>query len=228
MISNQKTLNKTTMKTTKIYFTLCLLVSTAALTLGSDGKYAEVMSKNIQTVYSSQAIAELQQAVNTFERIGAAEKTKWEPYYYAGFGYIMLANYEKESVKKDAYLDQATISINKAKKIIPNDAEIIALEGFVHMIRVTVDPASRGQQYAGLAMQTFGKAISLNPDNPRALALMAQMQLGTAEFLGSSTAEACATNAKALQKFESFKSSNAFSPQWGKAMAENILSKCKG
>lgn len=216
------------MKTTKVYLVLSLLVSTATFTLAIDGKYAEVMSKNIQTVYNSQAIPELQQAVNTFERIGAAEKTKWEPYYYAGFGYIMLANYEKEASKKDAYLDQATASINKAKEILPNDAEIIALEGFVHMIRVTVDAASRGQQYAGLAMQTFGKAISLNPDNPRALALMAQMQLGTAEFLGSSTEEACATNTKALHKFETLQSNNPFAPQWGKAMAESIKIKCKG
>jgi hypothetical protein len=215
------------MKTLKTYLILSLLISSAMFTFADDTKYVEVMAKNMQTVYNSQILAELQQAVNTFERIGSTEKTKWEPYYYAGFGYIMMANYEKDAAKKDLYLDQAASAIDKAKAILPNDSEIIALEGFVHMIRVTVDPASRGQQYSGIAMQTFGKAISINPENPRALALMAQMQLGTAEFLGSSTSEACGMNKAALQKFSTFKSDNPLAPQWGKAMAEKLKAKCK-
>lgn len=214
-----------TMKTTAIIFLLGLLGS-VNFTFANDDKYAGAMAKNIQTVYTAQSIAELQDAVNTFERIGSSEKTKWEPYYYAAFGYIMMANKEQDGARKDAYLDQATALIKKADAIKANDSEIIALEGFVHMIRVTVDPASRGQQYSGLAMQTFGKAISLNPENPRALALMAQIQYGTAQFLGSSTAEACTTIDAALQKFATFKPDNALAPQWGKGMAEGTKAKC--
>ncbi len=192
-----------------------------------DNKYAEAMAKNIQTVYTSQSITELQSAVNAFERIGASEKTKWEPYYFAGFGYIMLANVEQSASKKDIFLDQALKSIEAAKKIKAKDAEIIALEGFVHMIRVSVDPSSRGQQYSGLAMQNFSQALSIDSENPRALALMAQMEYGTAQFFGSSTNDACATNESALQKFATFKSDNSLAPQWGKAMAEKMKQQCK-
>lgn len=214
------------MKTSIIILLLSLQLAYTHDTFADDDKYAGAMAKNIQTVYTSNAISELQAAVNAFERIGSTEKTKWEPYYYAAFGYIMMANQEQDGGKKDAYLDQAAAAVKKADVIQPNDSEIISLEGFVHMIRVTVDPASRGQQYSGLAMQTFGKAISLNRENPRALALMAQMQFGTAQFLGSSTTEACATNDAALQKFAIFKSDNSFAPQWGKGMAENTKAKC--
>ena len=55
-------------------------------------------------------------------------------------------------------------------------------------------------------MQSLGGALSLNPENPRALALIAQTQYGTAQFLGSPTTEACATNASALEKVATFKS----------------------
>jgi hypothetical protein len=216
------------MKTIAIIFLLTLMGAVTNHSYSLDNKYAELMAKNIQTVYSAQAITDLQAAVNTFERIGVAEKTKWEPYYYAGFGYIMMANIEKEATKKDVYLDQALLAVKKAKEINPKDSEIIALEGFVHMIRVTVDPAARGQQYSGLAMQTFGQAVAINPDNPRALALKAQMEYGTAQFFGSSSAEACASNEAALQKFATFKSDNPFAPQWGKGMAEQMKEKCKG
>jgi hypothetical protein len=193
----------------------------------NDGKYEEAMKKNIQTVYNAQSIEELQQAVNTFERIGTMEKEKWEPLYYAAFGHIMMANREKDGGKKDSYLDQAMAAIGKAKAINPNESEIVALEGFAYMIRVTVDPAARGAQYAGLAMQTFGKASSMNPENPRALALLAQMQFGTAQFFGSATTEACGTAAKSLEKFASYKSDNPLAPQWGRKMAEGLKEQCK-
>ena len=215
------------MKTRTIILILSVLTGYTNNVLGNDNQYAEAMAKNIQTVYSSQSIAELQGAVNALERIASAEKTKWEPYYYAAFGDIMIAHREQDGTKKDAFLDQAIANIEKAKKIATKESEIIALEGFVHIIRITVNPATRGQQYSGLAMQTLGRALSLNPENPRALALIAQTQYGTAQFLGSPTTEACTTNAAALEKFATFKSDNPLSPKWGKGMAEETARNCK-
>jgi len=215
------------MKTRTIILIVSVLSIYTSNALGNDNQYAEAMAKNIQTVYSSQSINELQGAVNALERIASAEKTKWEPYYYAAFGNIMIAHREQDGTKKDAFLDQAIANIQNAKKIAPKESEIIALEGFVHVIRITVNPATRGQQYSGLAMQTLGRALSLNPENPRALALIAQTQYGTAQFLGSPTTEACATNASALEKFATFKSENPLAPKWGNRMAEETASNCK-
>jgi hypothetical protein len=78
-----------------------------------------------------------------------------------------------------------------------------------------------------LSAKIFEKAISLNPENPRALAMMAQMQFGTAQFFGSPTTDACNTNVKALEKFGTFKSDNPLAPVWGKSMAEGMVEKCK-
>ncbi len=212
------------MKTTILFLAIALSMGTA---MADDSRYTESMTKNIQLVYKAGSNEELLQAVNAFDRIGGAEKTKWEPFYYAAFGYVMMANREIDPDKKDAYLDQAKVAIDKAAAVKQNDSEIVALDGFVHMIRVTVDPASRGQKYSGMAMQSFDQAITLNPENPRALALMAQMQFGTARFFKSSTAEACATTTKAIEKFTTYKSENALAPSWGKGMAEGLLKQCE-
>jgi len=185
------------------------------------------MKKNIQTVYTAQTTADLQPAVNAFERIAAAEKTKWEPYYYASFGYIMIANREADGAKKDAALDQAQAALKKAQDIVPAESEVVALQGFIHMIRVTVDPATRGQQYSTLAYQSLNKAVAINPENPRALALLAQMQYGTAQFFGSPTTDACATAAKAVEKFAVTTEPKPLAPQWGKGMAEGLKGKCQ-
>ena len=216
------------MKTLNIIPLLILiLVMLVSRGFAEDGKYEQAMKKNIQTVYTAKTTEELQSAVNAFERIGSAEKTKWEPHYYAAFGYIMMANTEKDNTKKDAFLDQAVKALGAAKAIKAEESEIIALEGFATMIRVSVDPGSRGPQYAPQAMQQFGKALSLNPNNPRAMALMAQMQYGTAQFFGSATTEACETLKKSLEAFDTFKAENALAPQWGKEMAEGMKEKCK-
>lgn len=192
----------------------------------NDDKYIEAMSKNIEMVYQAQTTEELQKAVNAFDRIASAEKEKWEPLYYSAFGNIMLANRESDGSKKDSYLDLAMASIEKAKVARPNDSEIIALEGFVQMMRVTVNPAARGQEYSGKAYEAYQRALAINPSNPRALALMAQMEYGTAQFFKSPTTSACATNAKAIEKFETSKPESPLAPAWGKGMTEDLKTKC--
>lgn len=212
------------MKTINLFFLMIISLSTWA----NDEKYYEQMGIQIQAVYSAKSMEEFQSAVNAFDRIASAEKTKWEPYYYSAFGNIMMANYEKQSSKKDAYLDQALVAIEKGNTIAPNESELIALEGFVHTIRLTVDPASRGQQYSALAMQTFGRALGMNPDNPRAMSLLAQMQFGTAQFFKQQPVEACATAQKALSLFENAtKSENPLAPKWGKEMTAGLIQNCK-
>lgn len=205
---------------------LGLIAFFVTLIANANDRYTEVMKQNIESIYSASTSEEFQSLVNTFERIGESEKNKWEPFYYAGYGYLMMAIREKEVTKKDALLDLSLKAIEKGKSIMPAESELISLEGFNHMIRVSVDPASRGQMYSGLSMQAFNKALAINPDNPRALALLAQMQYGTAKFFGASTAEACATNNKALEKFESSNTDNPVAPKWGKQMAEGFKSQC--
>ena len=207
--------------------TLILALVISVYANATDEKYFEQMGKQIQAVYAAQTIEQYQSAVNTFDRIAAAEKTKWEPYYYSAFGSVMMANKETEGTKKDAYLDKALASIETGKGINPNESELVALEGFVHMIRVTVDPGTRGQQYSGMAFQTYSKALGMNPENPRTLAFMAQMQMGMANFMGSPTTDACATVKKSLEKFTTYKSENPLAPQLGKGMSDGLVKQCQ-
>jgi tetratricopeptide (TPR) repeat protein len=207
-----------------ITFIFAVLFSTNVF--ATDDKYMEQMGKHIQAVYAAQSPEQYQEAVNAFDRIAAAEKTKWEPFYYSAYGSLMIANREPDAAKKDAYLDKALASIESGKLINPNESELVALEGFVHMIRVTVDPATRGQQYSGMAFQTYSKALGMNPENPRALGFLAQMQMGLAKFMGSPMTDACSTGKKALEKFTTYKSENPLAPQWGKGMTEGLLKQC--
>lgn len=81
-----------------------LLVAAILFTqnVGFGNDYLDAMRKGIEAVYEASDIPQLQRAVNTLQRIGAAEKTKWEPHYYVAFAYIMMANLEKDMAIKDS------------------------------------------------------------------------------------------------------------------------------
>ncbi len=190
-------------------------------------RYTDLMMKNIEAVYKGKTIEELQTAVNSFERIGGAEKTKWEPYYYASFGYVMITTREQDNQKKDGYLDQAKAALDKALAIKADESELFALEGFIHMLRVAIDPASRGQQYSMMAMQSYGKALGLNSQNPRALGLLAQLQFGTAKFFNQAPTEACETARKSLAIYQAQPEGLTIAPIWGRGMTEELVKGCQ-
>ncbi|HQQ98862.1 MAG TPA: hypothetical protein PLX35_16435 [Cyclobacteriaceae bacterium] len=209
----------------KKYVVLILLYFCMSGVFAGDSRYESVMKQQIMAIYQGKDIAAIQTAVNSLERIATAEKDKWEPLYYIGFGYVMIANREGNGTAKDQYLDRADEAALKALALSPNNSEIVALQGFVTMIRLTVDPATRGPRMSGQAMQLFGQAVALNPNNPRALGLMAQMQAGTAKFFNAPMDEACATARKALEKFTTTEDSS-LAPQWGKDMVEEMVKTC--
>jgi hypothetical protein len=203
------------------------LLCFVTLSSANDEKYQEAMKKNIRSLYEASGVPELQESVNSLRRISSVEKTRWEPYYYISLAYIFMATRDGDGSKKDSFLDLADEALKKAKELKKEDSEIISLEGFIHMIRLTVDPATRGARYAGLASTSYEKAIALNANNPRALALMAQLQFGTAKFFNQQPTEACNNAAKALALFNAEQNDNPLAPKWGKSMTEEMLKNCK-
>jgi len=204
---------------------LALLVLTLSAAT-SDDNYVEAVGKQIKAVFEAKSTDELMAAANSLDRIAQSEQSRWEPNYYSAFSYIMMANREPDPAKKDTYLDAALTRVQGASAISKDNSEITALEGFVHMIRVTVDPANRGQKYSGMSMKAFGKALKQDPNNPRAMALMAQMQFGTAKFFGASTDESCAMGRKAQAQFAAPAGNDPLTPKWGKEMNEGFLKGC--
>lgn len=201
-------------------FLLCALFFALAIAATPSDAYEKAMKSAIEKVFQAETLEEYQSASNTFDRIADKETKAWHPRYYSAYAHIIMSTLVQDAAAKDEHLDQAMERLVKADELSPANSELVTLEGFVHMMRVVVDPASRGPEYSGKSIAAFQKAVGMDPNNPRALMLLANMQIGTARFFGSDSSEGCATLEKAIQMFASEAApENPLDPSWGKQMA---------
>ena len=195
----------------------------------ANGQFEKAMGQNIPAVFSSKSADDLQGVINTLSRIGAAEEDRWEPYYYSAYGYLKMSGFFEATVERDKHLSLAIAEVDKGLEIDPSNSELVALKGYIIMLQLSVDPASRGMTHSGMAFEQFNKAIKLNPNNPRAHFLLGRMQQGTAQFMGSGFEQACESLATAKAIFEKGESSdNPFAPTWGEESANASIKEICG
>ncbi|MCE6990853.1 hypothetical protein [Dyadobacter sp. CY323] len=217
------------MKKLITFVTLSLLAAFSAF--AQDTPYQKAMKKEIAKVIDADSLPELQQSANAFSRISELNPKEWQPLYYNALAYTYQGlNARLTTDKKDEVLALADALVKKADALSPENVEIVTLQGFVIMAKLSADPAGRGQSLSGQVMQTFGRALSLDSKNPRALIMMAQMEAGMAKFFGSGPEKACSLAKQSAEIFaaqdeEALKA--AILPTWGKNLAERMVKTCQ-
>lgn len=215
----------------KYSLAIIVMMLISIMTNASNEAYEKAMLKELQNMKTAASPDDLQKVANGFARIAQMMPEEWLPDYYAALA-LANAGFRSEggASVKDPLFDQAKKHVDKADKISPNNSEIVALQGYITMGELAVDPASRGQHLSGLAMQTFGKAVELNRQNPRAIMMLGQMEMGMAQFFGQGPEKGCGLVQSSLELFkkeaEEHKEQN-FEPRWGKEMAEKIKENCQ-
>lgn len=203
-----------------------LAFTIASISSYANEAYKKNMKKNQISLQEAKTIDELMEVANSYERIASIQTDEWLPLYYAAYSNIRISNLKEKPADKDAYLDKAQMHLDKALKLKKEDSELVALQGFILMMKVSVDPANRGQALAGKVMAAFEKAVQLNPSNPRAQFLLGNWSFGTAQFFNASTEESCEMIKKSINLFET-EQPGELEPSWGKEMATGMLSYCQ-
>ena len=214
----------------KLLTIAAIFILTISYAFAQDSPYQKIMKKEIAKVIASDSVNQLQESANAFARVSELNPKEWQPLYYGALAYTFQGlNKSLVLGKKDEALAKAEELAKKADAIAPNNSEIVALQGFIIMAKLSADPASRGQSMSGQAMSTFGKSLAIDNKNPRALVLMAQMEYGMAQFFGKGSEKAC-NLAKQSQAVFAGQDSDALKaailPTWGKNMAESMAKKC--
>lgn len=205
---------------------LCSITQYSALAQAS---YQNVMKQHIEQLNTG-SVDELQKLANSFKRIAQAHPEEWLPAYYAAYAYANIGYMSSGNVAdKDVFFDEAEQQINKAAALQKNHSEIVTLKGYIMMGKLSADPANRAQRMSPHVMQTFGQALQLDPDNPRAIVLMANMELGSAQFLRADVQPSCQMAKSAIPLFEkekALKKDDSLQPTWGMFMVERVMQAC--
>jgi hypothetical protein len=168
-----------------------------------------------------------QEASALMERIAAAEKSNWLPNYYVALINTTEAFNPANKEKVPAMIIKAQDAIDNATLISPNNDEIMVVQAMLYTVILIQDPMTNGVKYTGLVMEQYGKALAINPNNPRAVFSKAEFEIGGAKYWGTDTKPMCAKIEKSIQLFANFKPETPFSPKWGLDRAQEALKGCK-
>ena len=132
----------------KTIFLFCLLWISPQLISQSD-VYKDKMSAALKSYGECESSEDYLTTAFQFQQIAGVETKNWLPEYYYAMCYTM-ANYGVKSdnpEQKDTYLDEAEASIERLKKLAPNESEVFALEALFFTARLGVNPMERGQKF---------------------------------------------------------------------------------
>jgi len=209
----------------KQFLLLLLPVFAAVVTKAQSPQYQDAMARQValldqQSSYNPQTMLDIS---NTFERIAAAEKSQWLPYYYAAYAQVMSALMTQDKDKIDGLADKAEANINKADALQPDNDEVACIRSLIASSRIMVDPQTRGQEYGPESGEQIQKAKQINPENPRVYLLEGQALYYTPEQFGGDKKKAKEILQTALEKYAAFKPASSIAPHWGEAHAKDLL-----
>ena len=204
---------------------LTTIVIALAMVVNAQTPFENVMKESLVLLDSAKTTEEMQAVVGKFERIAMTETTRWEPLYYEAFAQINTSFREKDGEKKDAILDLAEANIEKALEINGDKSELYALQGYLYQGRIQVS-AMRGMTYSRKAAEILEKAIEANPENPRALFLMAQNIFYTPKMFGGGAKNALPKFQDAKLKFEKEAGKEGIMPKWGAKSNNRMIEAC--
>ena len=195
-----------------------------SLTLAAQDQYAKGMEKAME-LWGQGKITE---ASNLFERIAMAEDDNWIPYYYVAMVNTTASFGEKDEQKLKQQLDKAKEFVDIAKRLTPDNPELLIMEALTNTAWIAFDGATYGMTLSGKNAQLYNKASQLAPENPRVLLSKTEWDMGTARYFGKDTAPFCKDIERAVELFGTFSPSDEpFYPDWGSERANEVLAECK-
>jgi hypothetical protein len=206
-----------------IFAGLLFLTATTA----SGQNYQQAMGSALGEFAQAKTVEDFRNAGNKFMMIANAETVEWLPLYHHAHCYIMMSFYDRTNQeKRDEYLDEAAISIEKMVVLAPDQSEVFVMQGLLYSARLMIDPMTRGQQYSAMSAQSIGRALGIEPDNPRARYMQIANEMGTAQFFGNDTSASCEKAQKLFDEWADYTLKSPFHPQWGREQVADVLRQC--
>ncbi len=206
----------------KVLIILSLLISSGVY--AQSDKYTAAMQKNLLLFDSAKTSQDYQVSSDAFARIGDAEKTQWQPYYYAGLALSQIG-WMDPKLDKDANSTKINAYCDKAESIEKN-SEILALRNMSYTQEMMVDPQNRWMTFGKQAGEALTEGMKMDPNNPRLYYLQGMSLFNTPEAFGGGKSKAKPLFEKAIALFKTYPV-KPLNPSWGLQKATLMLAKCQ-
>ena len=204
-----------------LFLVSLVLLSLPVLSQGR--KYKKAMGSAIEKMNeAADPASELEKAAS-FEEIAQNYPDQWIPSYHASRILVTSSFEESDGTKRDAMLERAKKSLDKAMNMVPEESEVHALEALYYIGMISAYPEVRGQLYYQDVLDAIQKSKQLNPENPRAYFMDGMMTANMPEFLGGGPEAAKPILLEAAEKFKSFHHDDPFWPTWGENLNQGEL-----
>ena len=189
-------------------------------------KYETEMTKALTSFKEARSADEMEKAAQHFDRIAKVETQNWLQLYYSIFIRTLNA-FSQEKSKAIKTVDELENKYQLLEELAPDNSEVLTLRGLFRTVKVAKDPETYAMPLSGASIKDYDDALKIDSKNPRALYLMAQYNMGGAEFWGKDPKEYCPQIERAKALFEVENKEN-FEPGWGEQQVDEILnSTCK-
>jgi hypothetical protein len=158
-----------------------------------------------------------------FEQLYSLDKTNWLIPYYAGMTKSIMCLLKMGD--KDALANDALLWVRRAKSIMAND-EVYCAESLAYTAKMSVNPLLRWLTYEGKIKKSLSLAKKLNPNNPRAYVLEANIQQKIPYIFGGGCNSVKPLIQKAELSFNTQTKSNSVEPSWGKQSLVQLKKAC--
>jgi len=212
------------MKKTALFICTVLL---STLVMGGNEKYYKKMGETLQGFSTCTTVEDYQELANRFHVIAQAETEEWLPLYYEAHCYILMGFMGNLSAEdRDSYLTKAASIVDKMKKKAPHEAEIEVQEAFYLTGSLLVNPPQRSMETTPRIHAALARALTIEPNNPRAMFMRISNEIGTARYFGSDTAPLCEQARALLEDWDKYEPKSPIHPNWGKEDTEGIVNSC--
>jgi len=187
----------------------------------AQSKYETEMQKALTSFGTAQNSDDMERAAQHFDRIAKVETENWLPLYYSMFIRTLIA-FSLDKDKAIRQVDELESLYGTLDALSPQNSEILTLRGLFRTVKVAKDPGTYAMSLSGAIIKDYDDALKLDSSNPRAMYLLAQYNMGGAEFWGKDPKEYCPQIEKAKELLAAENKEN-FEPEWGEDQVDEIL-----
>ena len=186
----------------------------------------ESLNVIVQQMDTSKTMGSMMKAAANFDIITNKWPEEFATNYYSAYAKAMISYVEKDTKRKDLYLDMADKYYEVAKKIKPENDETYVLGALLANARLVVDGGNRWKKYGEIFDANINGAKAINPNNPRIYHLKGVAVFFTPKMFGGGAKNAMEYLEKANGLFATQDTSSVLKPYWGKNRNDVFIAKC--